>query len=43
MVHMFDVTIRQVDVGYLEEGHKSKINKYSPLLPILAKKLSVEP
>ena len=30
-------------MGYLEGGHKSKVEKYKPLLPILAEQLQVTP
>jgi hypothetical protein len=40
-VLVIDVTVRQEDKGYLEEGHNSKM-KYKPLLPILAKQLQRE-
>jgi len=42
-VHVVDVTVRHEDMGYLEGGHKSKIEKYTPLLPILAEQLQVSP
>ena len=41
-VHVVDVTVRHEDTGYLDEGHKSKVGKYTPLLEILAEQLKVE-
>jgi hypothetical protein len=41
-VHVVDVTVRHEDVGYLEEGFKSKVEKYTPLLENLATQLQVE-
>jgi len=38
-VHVVDVTVRHEDMGYLEGGHKSKIEKYTPLFHILAEQL----
>ena len=35
-VQIVDVTVRYEDTGYLEEGHNSKITKYTPLLPQIA-------
>jgi hypothetical protein len=32
MVHVIDVTVRPEDIGYLEEGHDSKIKKYTSLI-----------
>ena len=40
-VHVVDVTVRHKDTGYLDEGHRSKVEKYTPLLGMLAK-LEVE-
>jgi hypothetical protein len=37
-----DVTVRHEDTGYLEEGHRSKVAKYTPLLEILACQLNLE-
>jgi hypothetical protein len=42
-VHVVDITVRHEDVGYLQQGHNDKVQKYSPLLQILAKKHDVEP
>jgi hypothetical protein len=42
-VHVVDVTVRHEDKGYLDEGYKSKVEKYTPLLEILAEQLKVEP
>jgi hypothetical protein len=42
-VQVIDVTVRHEDAGYLEEGHRSKMEKYTPLLPLLAEKLNKEP
>ena len=42
-VHVVDITVHHEDKGYLEEGRKSKINKYTPLLPTLANQLQVAP
>ena len=42
-VHVVDVTVRHEDMGYLEGGHRSKVEKYKPLLPILAEQLQVTP
>jgi hypothetical protein len=41
-VHVVDVTVRHEDTGYLDEGYRSKVEKYAPLLEILAGQLSVE-
>jgi hypothetical protein len=41
-VHVVDVTVRHEDTGYLDEGYRSKVEKYTPLLEILASQLSVE-
>jgi hypothetical protein len=41
-VHVVDVTVRHEDTGYLDEGHRSKVVKYTPLLEILANQLKVE-
>ena len=41
-VHVVDVTVRHEDSGYLVEGHRSKVDKYTPLLEILASQLKVE-
>jgi hypothetical protein len=35
-VHVIDVTVHHKDVGYLQAGFHDKMNKYSPLLPLLA-------
>jgi len=42
-VQVIDVTVRHEDIGYLEEGHNSKIRKYKPLIPTLARQLQQEP
>jgi hypothetical protein len=42
-VHVIDVTVRHEDIGYLEEGHNSKIKKYTSLIPTLAKQLQQQP
>ena len=39
-VQVVDVTVCHEDTGYLEEGHKSKTDKYAPLLPQLATQLT---
>ena len=39
---MVDVTVRHEDTGYLEEGYRRKVEKYTPLLDRLAKQLNVE-
>ena len=41
-VHVVDVTVRHEDTGYLEEGYRSKVEKYTPLLEVLAEQLKVE-
>jgi len=41
-VQAVDVTVRHEDTGYLEEGHRSKVEKYIPLLDVLAGQLNVE-
>jgi len=41
-VHVVDVTVRHEDTGYLDEGYRSKMEKYTPLLEILAEQLQVE-
>ena len=41
-VHVVDVTVRHKDTGYLDEGHRSKVEKYTPLLGLLDKQLEVE-
>jgi hypothetical protein len=38
-VHVLDVTVRHEDTGNLDEGYRSKVVKYTPLLEILAAKL----
>jgi hypothetical protein len=35
-VHVVDVTVRHEDVGYLDQAYTDKVDKYTPLLPILA-------
>jgi hypothetical protein len=42
-VQVIDVATHQEDMGYLDEGHNSKIGKFTPLLPILAEQLNIEP
>ena len=39
---MVNVTVRHEDTGYLDEGYRSKVEKYTPLLEILAKQSKVE-
>jgi hypothetical protein len=34
---VIEVTVRHEDIGNMEEGHNSKIKKYTPLLPTIAK------
>jgi hypothetical protein len=34
-VHVVDITVRHEDAPDLEEGHNSKVEKYTPLLHIL--------
>ena len=41
-VHVVDVTVRHEDTSYLDEGHRSKVEKYTPTLEILAEQLKVE-
>jgi hypothetical protein len=41
-VHVVDVTVRHKDNGYLDEGYRSKVEKYTPLLEILVQQLHVE-
>jgi len=41
-VHVVDVTVRHEGTGYLDEGYRSKVDKYPPLLDILAHQLKVE-
>jgi hypothetical protein len=41
-VQVVDVTVCQEDTGYLEEGHRSKLVKYTPLLDILACLMNLE-
>jgi hypothetical protein len=41
--HVIDVTVRHVDMGYLEKCHNSKLKKYTPLIPTLAKQLRQQP
>jgi hypothetical protein len=42
-VLVIDITVRHEDTGYLDEGRSSKIQKYTPLLPLLADQLKVKP
>jgi hypothetical protein len=42
-VHVVDVTVRHEGTGYLEEGYKSKVEKYAPLMDTLATQLRVQP
>jgi hypothetical protein len=37
-----DVTFRHEDTGYLDEGYRSKVEKYTPLLEILESQLAVD-
>jgi hypothetical protein len=41
-VHVVDVTVHHEDTGYLEEGYRSKVEKYTPLLDTLAEELKVD-
>ena len=41
-VHVVDVTLRHEETGYLDEGHKSKVEKDTPLLQILSEQLKVD-
>jgi hypothetical protein len=41
-VHVVDVTVRHEDTGNLDEGYRSKVEKFTPLLEILAEQLHVE-
>jgi len=38
-VQVVDVTVRHENKGYLEEGHNSKVAKYTPPFPQLATQL----
>jgi hypothetical protein len=40
-VHVIDVTVRHEDTGYLKEGHRSKVEKYTPLMEILAAQIKL--
>jgi hypothetical protein len=40
--HVIDVTVRHEDTGYLEEVHRSKVVKYTPLLEILTSQKNLE-
>ena len=40
---MIDVTVCHEDMGYLENGHNSKIKKYTPLLPELKLERKTQP
>jgi hypothetical protein len=42
-VKVVDVTFCHETTGYLQEGYKSKIRKYSPQLTTLAKQFNMEP
>jgi hypothetical protein len=42
-VLVIDITVHHEDTGYMEKGRSSKIRKYTPLLPLLADQLQVEP
>jgi hypothetical protein len=35
-VQVVDITVHHEDTGYLDEGYKSKVEKYAPLLKIMA-------
>jgi len=41
-VHVVDVRVHREDTGYLDEGYRSKVGKYTPLLQILTGELKVE-
>jgi len=41
-VHVVDVTVRHEDTGYLDQGHRSKVEKYTPILEIVAEQLKIE-
>jgi hypothetical protein len=41
-VHVVDGTVRHEDTSYLDEGQRSKVEKYTPLLETLAEQLKVE-
>jgi len=41
-VHVFDVTVHHEDNGNLDEGYRSKVDKYTPLFEKLAAQLNVE-
>jgi hypothetical protein len=41
-VQVVDVTVRHEDTGYLEEGQRSKVEKYTPLFEILACQINLE-
>jgi hypothetical protein len=41
-VHVVDITVRHEDTGYLDEGYRRKVEKYTPLLEILTEQLHVE-
>jgi hypothetical protein len=40
---VIDVTVRHGSLGYLEESYRSKVKKYTPLLPHLVHQLKCEP
>ena len=41
-VHVVDVTVGHANTGYLEEGYRSKMEKYTPLLETLTNQLNAE-
>jgi hypothetical protein len=41
--HVVDVTVRHEDTGYLQEGYKRKVEKYTPLMDTLAIQVKVQP
>jgi phage FluMu protein Com len=41
-VHVVNVTVRHEDTGYLEEGYRSKVAKYTPLIDTLAEQLKAK-
>ena len=41
-VHVPDITVRHEDTADLQEGHRSKFDKYTPLLDILECQLNID-
>jgi hypothetical protein len=41
-VHVVDVTVRHEDTGYLKEGYRIKVVRYTPLLETLAHQMNLE-